>query len=153
MNYVTAGCILASVFILSACAAKDEPLHRGAYTDLGPDIGLHGYSPVSYFDPGAAERGDPEYEYRYKGRRYLFTSVSQIDAFRSDPERYLPRYGEYCPFSLALGRRVGIDPTNFMVHDGQLLLFHDEIELSTVDVPSQQAIFDEADKQFELLRF
>ena len=138
---------------LTGCSTSNGPLHHGAYTDLEPDVGLHGYSPVSYFDPGVAERGSEQHAYAHKGRRYLFVSAQQIETFRANPDRYTPKYGEYCPYSLALGRRVGIDPTNFLVHDDQLLLFHDKIELRTVDVPSQKATFDAADKQFELLRF
>ena len=139
--------------ILSACSHSNNALHQGANTNLPSDVGLHGYSPVSYFDPGVAQRGDPAYAVVYKNRRYLFTNAEQVKTFNANPERFTPRYGEYCPYSLALGRRVGIDPTNFMIHDDQLFLFHDAIELSTVDVLQQQATFDRADKEFELIRF
>ena len=141
------------MLVLVGCSYNDDSLHRNVYTDLPADVGLHGYSPVSYFEPGIAQRGDENFSVVYKDRRYLFVNEDQVATFNKDPEKYVPRYGEYCPYSLALGRRVGIDPRNFMIHDGQLLLFHDKIELSTVDVPRQQSTFEKADKEFELIRF
>ena len=141
------------LLVVVGCSYNDDSLHRSVYTDLPADVGLHGYSPVSYFEPGVAQRGDENYSVVYKNRRYLFVDEAQVAIFNEDPEKYVPRYGEYCPYSLALGRRVGIDPNNFMIHDGQLLLFHDKIELSTVDVPRQQSVFEKADKEFELIRF
>ncbi|MEM7002131.1 MAG: YHS domain-containing (seleno)protein [Pseudomonadota bacterium] len=146
-------CVTVAAVVLAACATNEAALHRGPYTDLPADVGLHGYSPVSYFEPGVAQRGSEEFSAVYKGRRYLFVNAAQVAAFNANPGRYTPRYGEYCPFSLALGRRVGIDPTNFMIHDDRLLLFHDAIELSTVDVPRQKAVFEKADKEFTLIKF
>ena len=84
---------------------------------------------------------------------YYFTSEEQVNTFKLNPKNYQPKYGEYCPYSLALGRRVAIDPTNFKIHNRELLLFHRSVELSTVDVAEHAAIFEPADKQFILLEF
>ncbi len=50
-------------------------------------------------------------------------------------------------------RRVGIDPTNFSIVDGQLLLYHNSVELDTLDVQSQREMVDAAQTQFKLLAF
>lgn len=128
-------------------------LHQSSDSSLPDNIGIQGYSPVSYFEKGHAERGTPQYSYIHKKRIYYFTSAKQVERFKNMPEAYAPKFGEYCPYSLALGRRVAIDPTNFKIHNGELLLFHHSVELATVDVPSQRDLFDEAENQFELLRF
>ncbi|MEM8500734.1 MAG: YHS domain-containing (seleno)protein [Pseudomonadota bacterium] len=139
--------------LLVGCASSQSPLHRSVGSELPKNIGVHGYSPVSYFENNQAELGDKSHVYQYKNRVYYFTSAAQVETFEMNPEKYLPKFGDYCPYSLALGRRVGIDPTNFKVHDGELLLFHDRIELSTVDVDAQRDTFDKAEKEFTLLKF
>lgn len=140
-------------FALAACSSSTDHLHDSKDESLPDNIGLQGYSPVSYFEVNRAERGNPAYTADYQGRIFYFTSAEQRSQFLQDPASYMPRYGEYCPYSLALGRRVAIDPTNFTIVEGQLLLFHDNVELSTVDVPQQREIFEEADRQFKLLEF
>mgnify|MGYP000356730748 CR=1 FL=1 len=145
--------ILVITLVVMACASSQAPLHQTAGSSLPKNIGLHGYSPISYFEKNQAELGDMQFSYSYKGKMYYFASAGQVETFKADPMQYIPRYGEYCPYSLALGRRVGIDPTNFKIHDGQLLLFHNKIELSTVDVDAQANIYEKADKEFLLLTF
>ncbi len=138
---------------LWGCASNPDQLHQSLDVSLPANIGLQGYSPISYFEHDRAVRGNPNYSFEYQKRIYYFTDAEQIETFKRNPEKYMPKYGEYCPYSLALGRRVAIDPTNFKMQDGQLLLFHDSVELISVDVPAQSLIFEEADRQFELLKF
>lgn len=121
-------------------------------------IALEGYSVVSYFDPGRAERGSPEHSVSHDGQVYFFTSDAQRRAFESEPEAYLPRFNASCPYSLILGRDVAIDPTRFKVIGGRLLLFHNSSELDALeawenDERSDQELLDQASKRFELLRF
>ena len=137
--------------LLLACGTSSSLLHSSGDSSLPDNIGIHGYSPVSYFEHNRAERGNPDYTTTYKNRLFYFTSAEQIATFRKNPEKYLPKYGEYCPYSLALGRRVAIDPTNFKIHDGELLLFHNSVELSTVNVPAQSDIYSKADEQYHIL--
>lgn len=106
---------------------------------------LQGYSPVSYFTVGGPELGDPHHTARHDGDLYYFTSADQVAVFESDPERYVPAYGAYCPYNLALGRRLAIHPTNFKILGGQLLLFHRSDEVDG------RERFEESERQAELL--
>jgi hypothetical protein len=119
---------------------------------------IYGYSPVSYFTVGRAERGVPEFSVRYDESPYFLTSERQQSLFREDPERYLPRYAEFCPYSLALGRPLPIDPTNFRIVGGQLLLFHrtedsDGLESWQESRMSEEELLERADRRFRLLEF
>lgn len=87
-------------------------------------LGIQGYSPVSYFEHGKAEPGKPEFSVVHNQRRYQFTDAEQMARFEADPERYEPLFPEHCPYNLALGRQAAIDPENFKIVDGHLLLFH-----------------------------
>lgn len=99
-------------FVLLACGSTSHQLHRSADTSLPDNIGIQGYSAVSYFENDRAEPGSADYSVEFDKRIYYFTSAEQAETFRDDPQKYLPELGEYCPYSLAQGRRVGIDPTN-----------------------------------------
>ena len=85
-----------------------------------------GYSLVSYFEKNKAEMGSAEYSVEYEGKHYWFSSADQINTFNSNPARYLPRFSGFCAYSLALGRKVSVDPTKFKIIADQLLLFHPE---------------------------
>lgn len=138
---------------LLSCANNTDLLHQSKNTSLPSNIGIQGYSPVSYFEHNRAELGNREFSVKYQKRIYYFTSSEQAEKFKEEPKKYTPKYGEYCPYHLALGRRVSIDPTNFKLQDGELLLFHDSVELNSIDVAAQSVIFEQADKQFQLLNF
>ncbi len=88
---------------------------------LEPAIG--GYSPVSYFTENKAELGSSEFAVAHNGETYFLTSSEQMTLFAEDPERYRPRY-KSCPFSLAYGMVLPLDPTNFKIIGDNLLLFH-----------------------------
>lgn len=52
--------------------------------------------------------------------------------FNADPKHYTPVFGELCPYSLAEGRHVAIDPTRFRIVGDQLLLFHRSKEMDAL---------------------
>jgi len=132
--------------VLTALATAAEPA-------------IQGYSPVSYFTQGVAERGDPEFATEYEGRLYYMTSAEQLRAFREDPEKFVPALGAHCPYSLSLGRAVAIDPESFKIIDGRLYLFHRSDELDALKAwneagDSERArILEDAESTFILMRF
>jgi YHS domain-containing protein len=94
--------------------------------ELPKNLAIEGYSLVSYFEKDKAEMGLARYSAEYEGKLYWFSSANQVDTFNSNPSRYLPRFSGFCAYSLALGRKVPVDPTNFKIIADQLLLFHPE---------------------------
>lgn len=91
------------------------------------EVAIEGYSPVSYFTEGRAEKGKPEFRVEYNGRLYYLTSEQQVEIFYAEPEKYQPKH-DICPYSLTLGKTLPIDPTNFKVVGDILLLFHKSVE-------------------------
>ncbi|MEM1439275.1 MAG: YHS domain-containing (seleno)protein [Pseudomonadota bacterium] len=106
--------VIASTLVVLAVAAS---------ANEGPAPAIEGYSPVSYFTEYKAERGSPEFAVEHDGSVYYLTSEAQVDLFNANPDKYRPRH-KTCPYSLALGMVLPLDPTNFKVIDGYLLLFH-----------------------------
>lgn len=123
----------------------------------GGDIAISGYSPVSYLTEGKAEPGSPRFSVFHEGRIYFLRSEEQVQRFRSMPARYIPVVAGHCPYSLALGRSVAVDPERFKVIDGRVYLFHDAQELdaleASTDAAAHQGTRKRSDPPFVLFRF
>lgn len=87
------------------------------------NVAIGGYSPVSYFTEGKAERGHSQFTVENDGQVFFLTSQEQVEVFNEDPAKYRPRHRS-CPYSLAYGMVLPLDPTNFKIVGGHLLLFH-----------------------------
>ena len=112
-----------------------------------PDnLAIQGYSPVSYFEKNKAEMGSAEFNVLYQGKTYWFTSADQVRTFNINPTQYLPISDAFCAYSLTLGHTVPIDPTNFKIVAGQLLLFHQS------DAGDGLIKWNHSDNEEELLR-
>lgn len=88
-------------------------------------LALEGYDPVAYFVQGKAERGKANLFSSYRGVTYRFASDQNRRAFIANPAGYLPTYGGWCASAMgAKAKKIEIDPTNFKIKDGRLLLFY-----------------------------
>jgi hypothetical protein len=86
-------------------------------------LGIKGYDPVAYFTDGKPTPGLPEFEYVWDERRYRFASAAHRDAFKADPVRYAPHFGNFCAMALSKGEIVVADPENWLVSEGKLYVF------------------------------
>jgi YHS domain-containing protein len=91
----------------------------------GDGVAIHGYDVVSYFER-RAESGRKEFSAEYGGIDWYFTSADHRDAFRQDPDRFLPQYGGFCAYSVGRGYPATADPRAFLVKDRKLYLFFDQ---------------------------
>ena len=104
--------LLASLPLL---AAEDFYQKRGA--------AIKGYDVVSYFTLNQAIKGDKDIRYDYGGVTWLFSSEENLALFQEDPQRFIPQYGGYCAYAMAVeGSKVRIKPTEFLVVDEKLYL-------------------------------
>ena len=87
------------------------------------NVAIGGYSPVSYFTENRPERGQAEFAVEHDGMVYFLTSAKQVATFNDNPDKYRPRHRS-CAYSLAYGMVLPLDPTNFKIIGGTLLLFH-----------------------------
>jgi YHS domain-containing protein len=121
------------------------------------DPAIEGYSPVSYFTKNTAEKGSPDYQVTNNGQVYYLVSAEQVDLFNANPEKYKPRFAAFCPYSLALGKRVPIDPTIFKIVAGNLLLFHKTEDINGLtlwnNADNEAELLDRANQEFLRIRF
>ncbi len=86
-------------------------------------VALEGYCPVAYFAVNKPVRGKPEYASTHNGVTYHLVSADAKRAFDADPEKYIPAFGGWCAFGMSVEDKFPVDPTNFKIVDGRLMLF------------------------------
>jgi len=87
------------------------------------DAAVDGYDVISYRENGGPVPGTPDFSAEHDGSTYYFSSQSHLATFIENPERYIPAYHGFCAVTLALGRVVCPDSTNFVIQDDRLFLF------------------------------
>jgi YHS domain-containing protein len=91
--------------------------------NVTPDgVAIKGYDPLSYFTDKRPEQGIAKFEYLWNGAKWHFVSAAHRDLFRTDPEKYAPRYGGYCAYAVSQGKTADIDPEAWSVFEGRLYL-------------------------------
>ena len=86
-------------------------------------VALEGYCPVAYFAVNKPVRGKAEFSADYNGVTYHFVNAEAKQVFQKNPSKYLPAYGGWCAFGMAIGDKFPVDPTNFKIVNGRLNLF------------------------------
>lgn len=66
-------------------------------------VALKGYDVVAFYKDSAAVKGYDSLRYSWKDAVWLFSSVQNLEAFKSAPEKYEPQYGGYCAYGVSDG--------------------------------------------------
>lgn len=85
-------------------------------------VGVQGYDLVSYHQNGGPVAGNGNNVVEYDGVTYLFSSKENMQVFEKNPALYLPAYGGYCAYGVALGKKFVGDPTVWKLINGKLYL-------------------------------
>jgi len=91
-------------------------------TLAGPGLALRGYDPVAYFTEGKPVIGKATYTAMYNGATYQFASEAHLQAFKANPAQYVPQYGGFCAFGVAVGAKFDGDPELWRIEEGKLYL-------------------------------
>lgn len=116
--------ILLVGLIVAQLAAGQSESERTKQFNVKKKIAIEGYDPVSYFDNQPVE-GKSTISYSHKGITYQFANSSNLEKFKSNPEKYEPAYGGWCAYAMGeTGEKVKIDPETFKIIDGKIYLFY-----------------------------
>ncbi len=86
-------------------------------------LALEGYCPVAYQAVNKPVRGQAQYSSTYPDVTYHLVSADAKEAFDAAPEKYVPAFGGWRAFGMAVSDKFPVDPTNFKIVDGRLLVF------------------------------
>jgi YHS domain-containing protein len=111
--------VAALIFAATATLAADVNVD-------GNGVAIQGFDPVAYFRQDQAVKGSNRFRAEHEGAIYLFATAENLEAFNSDPQKYVPAYGGYCAFGLASGYKAKIEPEAFTITDGKLYLNYNQ---------------------------
>lgn len=119
------GLVLAASTVATGPAAGTEGsrAYLHSYNLPSSGVALEGYCPVAYFAVNKPVRGKAEYASEHNGVTYYLVSADAKEAFDAEPEKYIPAYGGWCAFGMSISDKFPVDPTNFKIADGRLLVF------------------------------
>ena len=110
-------CLLS--LLLTGVAAADLPI-PAVNTENG--WAIKGYDPAAYFTTGKPTPGLAQFTTAYKGATYRFASAENRARFIATPEKFVPQYGGYCAYAIALNRIADIEPDEWAIVNDKLYL-------------------------------
>ena len=118
-----------NLFFLTICMVSIVQVGNSQKPSFSNDdkVALNGYDVVSYHNAYKAVRGSNEHSAIVEGTTYYFSSAENQKTFKESPKNYLPQYGGFCAFAMAMqGATVPSDPTTFKIRDGKLYMFYND---------------------------
>ncbi|MEZ5670204.1 MAG: YHS domain-containing (seleno)protein [Alphaproteobacteria bacterium] len=113
----------ATVAIATAGFAADEYNVSTGTTLSGAGVALRGVDAVALATGPAVTAGDAAYTLEHDGVAYYFASAESLAQFAAEPQAYMPAYGGFCAFGVAIGLKLDADPHFADIVDGKLYVF------------------------------
>ncbi len=114
-------------------------------------VGIQGYDLVSYHTSSKPLPGNGNNVVRHKGVNYLFSSAENKQMFAANPAKYLPAYGGYCAFGVAVNKKFIGDPTVWDIVDGTLY-FNLDNKVKNIWVRDVPGNIEKADDNWKSIR-
>ena len=124
---------------LPAYGADEHNVSNGI-TTAGVPLGLHGVDSVALSTIHDVAEGSAKHTVVVDGVAYYFASDESAKQFEAAPEGYLPQFGGFCAFAVALGKKFDGDPRYADVVDGKLYLFVNEEVYATYKQDAQEIL-------------
>jgi len=120
---------------LPSWAAAGDPVVVDRHTGLA----LYGFDPVAYFTDARPAMGRAEFEYAFGGAIWRFRNEGNREAFSSNPDIYMPRYGGYDPIAVGRGIAISGHPDFWLIAENRLYLFANKASREAFAAGPQQA--------------
>ncbi len=112
------------LFILAFIAFGHLLVAQNLDVNTKKGFAVEGYDVVSYFN-NSVKKGNKSFVSIHNGISYKFSSEKNLNTFKSNPEKYIPQYGGYCAYAVAVkGKKVSINPETYEIRNGKLYLFY-----------------------------
>jgi YHS domain-containing protein len=128
--------ILVALFI-SSCSQNTGEVNTSK-VDAVENVTVKGYDVVAYFKASSPIKGSREFSHKYQNVKWFFSSKKNLELFKKDPKKYVPQYGGYCAFGVAVpNKKIDIDPDSWYIKDQKLYLNYSKptqkVWLSNID--------------------
>jgi YHS domain-containing protein len=112
---------------------------------------IHGYDVVAYFTNKKAVKGDSLLSYSLNGVNWYFANQANLEAFKSNPEKFAPQYGGYCAYGMSAGHKAPTDPQAWMIVDGKLYFNYNK-NVQQIWIKKQGELIQTADKNWPAVK-
>jgi YHS domain-containing protein len=122
-SLITAATFVGAVSVASVAFAVDEYNVSTGTTVTGEGVALRGNDTVALAQRLEVTDGHAEFTHVHDGVAYYFASEETKDAFAANPAAYMPQYGGFCAFGVAIGKKLDASPRFADIVDGKLYVF------------------------------
>jgi YHS domain-containing protein len=143
MKYIAIAILLLTI----ACTTRGQ--RAEIFSPNGKAI--KGYDPVSFFLEGKALKGTDTLAYTYKDAKWLFSSRQNMEAFKANPDHYVPQYGGYCAFGTADGHKAPTETDTWTIINGKLYFNYNQ-QVKTLWMEDTSGMIRKADTQWPLIK-
>lgn len=112
---------------------------------------IKGYDVVAFFKEAKPVEGADSLAYRYKGSDWLFTSRGNLEAFKENPEKYVPQYGGYCAYGTSQGHKAPTETDTWTIVDDKLY-FNYNMKVKNTWSKKREELIEKADTQWPLIK-
>ncbi len=109
-SLITTAAFIGAVSVAPAAFAIDEYNISAGTTRTGEGVALRGSATVALALGIGVVNGYAEFIHVHDGVAYYFASAEARDAFASNPDAYMPQFGGYCAFGVAVGKKLDASP-------------------------------------------
>lgn len=118
--------VVAIIGVFFITPLMDAERQFANYNVDNANVAIHGYDTVAYFTDGKPTKGNSEFEHVWEDARWTFSSATNLELFKANPQRYAPQFGGYCAGGLAVGEYANGDPELYTIVDGKLYFIKNE---------------------------
>ena len=109
---------IAAIVLLSVSAFAGELVNVSGASK----VAVAGYDTVAFFTDAKPVNGSPFISSEYKGATYFFASEEHKALFVGNPEKYVPQFGGFCAFGVAIDKVFPVDISTWQVRNDKLYL-------------------------------
>jgi YHS domain-containing protein len=122
-SLIATSIVIGALAAAPAAFAEDEYNVSTGTTLSGLGVGLRGDDAVALATGLEVVPGEARFTVEHDGAAYYFASEETMKRFAAEPERYLPQYGGFCAFGVAINKKLDASGRFADIVDGKLYVF------------------------------
>lgn len=112
---------------------------------------VKGYDVVAFFKDAKPVEGTDSLTYHYKDADWLFASRTNLEAFKANPDAYVPQYGGYCAYGTSRGYKAPTEAETWTIVDNKLY-FNYNMKVKDKWSENREEFIQKADTQWPLIK-
>lgn len=114
---------------------------------------INGYDAVAFFKQSQPVKGVDSLSYSYDGVTWLFSTRENLNAFKANPNHFVPQYGGYCAYGTADGdgHKAPTKPETWTIVNDKLY-FNYNLDVKKSWSKDRETLIQKADKNWPELK-